>query len=407
MIRRGNYRAHFPQRLGIYSAEEKRTLAAHSWTWIQSISVGETLLALKLAAELRRQQPEIRIILSTTTTTGFQIAQQNAAEWLVPLYNPLDLKSVVRRALRHISIERLIVIEGGIWPNLALECFRRGAPLILAAARLSPRSEQRFYRFRHWISPLLRLFDLISVPGTEDRIRWERLGLDPQKIQVTGSIKFDESAGASSTGRVEEFRALVTSLGVAPSAPVLVAGSTFPGEETLLAQALLTLRSAIPDLFLILVPRHVERTATLLRELASVPLPVVVRSTLSPSSSSSLPAILLVDTTGELRDWYALATVVFVGKSLTAIGGQNPAEPAVLGKPIVFGPHMENFSALAQHLIAEGAAMEVAAAESLASTLLSLLNDPERRAQMSAAGPAALTSHRGATARTASHILKA
>ncbi len=415
MWRRGNFRAHFGQRLGLYSRAERAELAAHRWTWLQSISVGETLVALKLARELRAQDPGLHLLLSTTTTTGFALAQEHASDWLRPIYNPLDLRPIVRRVLSGVMLHRLVVMEGGIWPNLAAECAARGIPLFLVAARLSPRSEARFRRFRVWTGPLFRLFCLIGVPEESDCARWLSLGAPAARIQVTGSIKFDQPAVAPS-GRAEEFRRLVAALGVPIDAPIIVAGSTFPGEETLLARALLELRPQFPTLFLILVPRHVERTPAILAELSPLPLrarrrsqlpeptdnPVQKRGDIPPMAA---PDILLVDTTGELRDWYALATVAFLGKSLTATGGQNPAEATVLSKPVIFGPHMENFAALAAHLLASGAALQLASAEELAPTLHRLLSDPTLQARLAAAAGSALTSHRGATAQTARLIL--
>jgi 3-deoxy-D-manno-octulosonic-acid transferase len=397
LIRRGNYRAHFGQRLGWYSARDISDLAKHRWTWIQSISVGETLVALKLAKKLRRLDPTTHIVLSVTTTTGYAMARVEASEWLRPIYNPIDLRWIVRRVFRLIRPVRFIVIEGGVWPNLLAECYSAGVPLTLAGARLSPRSEARMRRFRNWVGPLFRLFDCIAVPELDDVPRWASLGVPEEKIRVTGSIKFDEAV-AGNSGRAGEFRNLLHRVGVDAGTPILVAGSTFPGEETILAQCLLELRQMVPGLLLAIVPRHIERTPAILNELAAFPLKVVCRSNLEGAPK---PDLLLIDTTGELRDWYALATVAFIGKSLTGVGGQNPAEPAVLGKPVVFGPHMENFAAITRHLLESGAARQVASAAELTETLRKILTDAAIRRSMSAAGQAALTVHAGATERTA------
>jgi 3-deoxy-D-manno-octulosonic-acid transferase len=297
---------------------------------------------------------------------------------------------------------RFIVIEGGIWPNLLAECHAAAIPLTLAGARLSPRSEMRMRRFRHWVGPLFRLFDCIAVPELDDVPRWESLGVSKEKIRVTGSIKFDEPV-TENAGRAGEFRNLLNGLGVDSGAPILVAGSTFPGEETILAQCLLELRQTVPGLLLAIVPRHIERTPAILKELAAFPLKVVCRSNLDRAPK---PDLLLIDTTGELRAWYALATVAFIGKSLTAEGGQNPAEPAVQGIPVVFGPHMENFAVITQHLLASGAARQVASAAELTETLRKILTDAALRNSMSTAGQAALTAHAGATERTARLILQ-
>ncbi|HEV7405580.1 MAG TPA: glycosyltransferase N-terminal domain-containing protein [Chthoniobacteraceae bacterium] len=401
LIKRGNYRAHFGQRLGWYAKDEIADLAKQRWTWIQSISVGETLVALKLAKKLRQVDPGTHIVLSVTTTTGFAMAQVEASEWLRPIYNPIDLRWIVRRVFRLIRPVRFIVIEGGIWPNLLAECHGAAIPLTLAGARLSPRSERRMRRFHRWVGPLFRLFDCIAVPELDDVPRWESLGVAGEKIRVTGSIKFDEAV-AGNAGRAGEFRNLLNGLGVDAGTPILVAGSTFPGEETILAQCLLELRQSVPGLLLAVVPRHIERTPEILKELAAFPLKVVCRSRLDRAPK---PDLLLIDTTGELRAWYALATVAFIGKSLTGVGGQNPAEPAVLGKPVVFGPHMENFALVTQHMLAGGAARQVANPAELTETLRRILTDATLHTAMSTAARAALTAHAGATERTAQLIL--
>jgi 3-deoxy-D-manno-octulosonic-acid transferase len=402
MWRRGGAREKFTQRLGRYSAEDRARFASREWIWIHSISVGETLVALKLARALREREPQIGVLLSTTTTTGFAEARKAASDWLEPIYNPFDASSVVRCALDALRPRQLILIEGEVWPNLVAGCYERGIPVALAAARLSPRSERRFRRFRALVGPIFRLLDRICVAEPEDIARWESLGVETDRIVCTGSVKFDDTAAAPA--RTAEFRAMLSSIGVPDSAPILVAGSTWAPEEEALARALLELRREFPDLFLILVPRHIERTDSILRTLAPLGLRMAKRSTLNAQSSTlNAPDLLLVDATGELRDWYSLATVAFVGKSLPGIaevGGQNPAEPAALGVPVLFGPHMENFAAVVELLLARDGAIRLPNAESLVPRASDLLRDDARRAHLGANARSALQAHRGATART-------
>ena len=398
MFRRGSFSSKFGQRLGRYDAEDRARFAGGRWLWIHSISVGETLLGLKLARELHAHAPESRIALSVTTSTGFALANESANEWLAVLYNPIDASRCVRAALDLIQPEKLLLIEGEVWPNLVAECRARSIPVALVNARLSPRSERRMRAARRWIGPVFRLLDAVCVPENEDIARWQSLGVSAEKIHVTGSIKFDSQSSAPT--REAEFRVL---LGVDEKRPILLGGSTWPPEEKILADTLRRLRAEFPDLFLILVPRHVERSAEILRALA--PLRVARRSALPLSGPCDA---LLVDTTGELRDWYALGTVVFVGKSLSEVenaGGQNPAEPAALGKPVLFGPRMENFASIVQHLCTHGAARTVTDAASLEHEAAALLRDPAARAAMGSAAKAALGAHAGATARTARLLL--
>ena len=404
MLRRGGYREKFRQRLGRYSPEERARLARGEWIWLHSISVGETLLALKLARQIREREPGKCIALSVTTSTGFAVAQPHANDWLEIIYNPLDAPWIVRAALDAVRPVRLIFIEA-IWPNLLAAAQRRGLPVTFLP-RLSPRSAARFRRARFFTGPIFRLLDALAAAEPEDREAWQALGVDPARLHVTGNAKFD--AAAPTGGRTAEFRALLRDLGVPDDAPILLGGSTFPGEERILADALRKLRTRWPALFLILVPRHVERAAAILAELEPTGLRLAVRSRLStrnqkPETSDAL----LVDTTGELRDWYALATVVFIGKSLTATGGQNPVEPVLAGRPVIFGPHMENFAPIVARWLAGDAAVQVRDAAELRAQLATLFADAPRRAQLAERARAIAAIHSGATERAVGVLLGA
>ena len=404
MLRRGGYREKFRQRFGRYSPEERARLARGEWIWLHSISVGETLLALKLARQIREREPGKCIALSVTTSTGFAVAQPHANDWLEIIYNPLDAPWIVRAALDAVRPVRLIFIEA-IWPNLLAAAQRRGLPVTFLP-RLSPRSAARFRRARFFTGPIFRLLDALAAAEPEDREAWQALGVDPARLHVTGNAKFD--AAAPTGGRTAEFRALLRDLGVPDDAPILLGGSTFPGEERILADALRELRARWPALFLILVPRHVERAAAILAELEPTGLRLAVRSRLStrnqkPETSDAL----LVDTTGELRDWYALATVVFIGKSLTATGGQNPVEPVLAGRPVIFGPHMENFAPIVARWLAGDAAVQVRDAAELRAQLATLFADAPRRAQLAERARAIAAIHSGATERAVGVLLGA
>ena len=404
MLRRGGYREKFRQRFGRYSPEERARLARGEWIWLHSISVGETLLALKLARQIREREPGKCIALSVTTSTGFAVAQPHANDWLEIIYNPLDAPWIVRAALDAVRPVRLIFIEA-IWPNLLAAAQRRGLPVTFLP-RLSPRSAARFRRARFFTGPIFRLLDALAAAEPEDREAWQALGVDPARLHVTGNAKFD--AAAPTGGRTAEFRALLRDLGVPDDAPILLGGSTFPGEERILADALRKLRAQWPALFLILVPRHVERAAAILAELEPTGLRLAVRSRLStrnqkPETSDAL----LVDTTGELRDWYALATVVFIGKSLTATGGQNPVEPVLAGRPVIFGPHMENFAPIVASWLAADAAVQVCDAAELRAQLATLFADAPRRAQLAERARAIAAIHSGATERAVGVLLGA
>lgn len=402
MARRGNYRHKFGQRFGIYSKRVLGKLAGYRWTWIHAVSVGEVMIALRLIEALREERPDLRVVLSTTTSTGYRLAHRHKSARLEPVYNPLDLPFAVNRALEAARPDRLILVEAEVWPNMMAAAKRRGIPAVLVNARLSPRSERRYRWVRPLTAALFNQLDAICVQEPDDARRWEGLGVSKERIRLTGSIKFDPERDAPTAVR-RDFRPVLEGLGIRAGSPTLLGGSTFDGEEILLAERLRELRARIPDLVLILVPRHAERCLGILRRLTSMGFRVVLRQGGEPVEN---PEILLVNTTGELRDWYLMATVVFIGKSLAAKGGQNPAEAAAAGCPILFGPHMQNFEPLARQMITAGGAIRVADAPALARAAEELLRDPARREIMAAAAASCLDGHRGATARTV-HILEA
>ena len=401
------YKIGWGERFGRYSVELRTRLAGGPPPiWICSISVGETLLALKLARALRAREPALRIVLSVTTTTGYELLLREAATsaWLIPLYNPIDFRFSALAALRTVRPRALVLIEGGIWPNFLSTARSLGVPILLASARLSPRSERRWRGRPRMARAVWNLFDVVCVPEPGDIARFASIGVPADRLRHTGNIKFDNASGEAPS-REPEFRVLAARLGF--TGEIIVAGSTWAPEEKALAEAVVELRHEWPTLRLIVVPRHVERADEIIRALA--PLRVARRSRPADSASSSegsAPAeidALLVDTTGELRDWYRLATVVFVGKTLPGIaevGGQNMGEPAALGLPVIFGPHTENFPALVEHLRANDAAVSIATASELTAALRALLADPARRTALGERARTVIAPHQGATART-------
>ena len=397
MIRRGKYRHKFGQRFGIYSPGVRERIAGTDRVWLHAVSVGEVNIALKLIQALRDADPSLVFILSTTTSTGFKLAASRKSPWLEPIYNPLDFLPVVRRVMQTIRPRALILVEAEVWPNVVCEARRLGAKAVLVNARLSPRSEKRFRAARMIAAPLFNQLDALYLQEPEDIARWTSLGVRQDKLHVTGSIKFDDSAAAARP--IRNFRPVLDALGVPVDAPVLLGGSTFEGEEEILARVFLQLRKSRPDLFLILVPRHHERGDAVARQMERLGLKVARRT---QSDQHTRPDVLLVDTTGELVSWYLCATVVFMGKSLCDRGGQNPAEPLAAGVPVVFGPHMRNFASLVQGLLRNQAAMEISDEATLQVAVESLLSSPEKRNAMVRRGVKCLEIHRGATDRTVS-----
>ena len=399
MLRRGNYGNKFGQRLGFYDRETRTRLARHPRTWLHAVSVGEVMIALKLAAAMKQRAPELEVALTTTTTTGFALARQKADPWIEVLYTPLDFWPIMRHAFNVIRPTRIVLVEAEVWPNLTAFAAAQKIPLALVNARLSPRSEGRFRRFLYFVRPYFRMLDLVCVQEPGDLSRWQSLGVQPDRIHPVGSIKFDPEKVAS---HLEPPRALLDALSVTPSRPILLGGSTHAGEEEILGRIFLQLRKEFPDVFLIIAPRHVER----IREIEQQLRMLGISSSRRSSGGTSGADCLLIDTTGELRDWYQVATVVFVGKSVTARGGQNPVEAILAGKPVIFGPHMENFAELARALVAARGALQSNDEPGLATAVGELLRRPLERARLVAAAQQILAPHRGATERTAALLEK-
>jgi len=297
---------------------------------------------------------------------------------------------------------RIVLVEAEVWPNLAAEAHARRVPLVLVNARLSPRSERRYQRFRFFLAPTFRLLDLVCVPEREDIERWAEVGVPRDRIRVTGSIKYDPDVQA-------ERQAVTAPLWDAPSigetdCPTLFGGSTHRGEEEILATIFLRLRQQFPSLQLFIAPRHVERLREIRAQLDTLGLRVALASKARMNGKPNQADCVLLDTTGELQRWYDIATVVFVGKSLTAHGGQNPVEPILAGKPVVFGPHMENFGMLARTLVSRKAAIQVRDADSLERAIVELLQDTEARQRFVQNAREVLSTHKGATERAAALV---
>jgi 3-deoxy-D-manno-octulosonic-acid transferase len=315
------------------------------------------------------------------------------------MYSPLDFWPIMHRAYEAIRPRKILLVEAEIWPNMVAEAQAREIPVALVNARLSPRSEKRFRTFRNFVAPTFRLLDLVCVQNADDVEKWKGLGVDEAKIKSLGSIKYDP----------EETRidpklapAVLAGFGL-ENRTVILGGSTHSGEEKILGEVFRALRRDFVDLLLVIAPRHTERTSAVLGEMKEMGFQVALRS--QPAAVDPFLNCLLIDTTGELPHWYATATLVFVGKSLLARGGQNPAEAILAGKPVLFGPHMENFGALANSLIAQSGAVQIDSATDLRRAMAHLLANPEEREKMVINAREILETHRGATARTAAFVV--
>lgn len=404
MRRRGGDWRDFGQRLGRWNEERTRSLAAlpkPGLIWMHAVSVGEIGVARKLIAELLKQQPARSIVLTTTTPTGHRLAleiEQAYPQRVVALYSPLDLPFVALRVLERLQPDRIVLVEAEVWPNILHQATKRGIPVTLVNARLSHRSEKRYRQFKGVIGPVFEMLSQVCVQEPEDVGRWAGLGVDASRITLTGSVKYDPQGSAVDPAQVQSFNEILSRTGLARR-PLLLAASTHAGEELALAKVFQALQSSYPGLGLLVAPRHYERGAEVMAELQGLGLKPVQRS--KPQTFAAAD-VLVIDSTGELKAWQELASIVVIGKSFLAEGGQNPAEAVMASKPVVFGPHMENFEPLVKLLLGAGGAWQVPNLTALTEALHSLLADPTRGHAQASAGREALMKHQGATQKTAS-----
>ena len=365
--------------------------------WVHAVSVGEVLAAQPLVSELRRLYPRLRLFLSTTTRAGQQLARRSVTDVDGVFYFPFDWAFSVRRTLDLVKPRLFVMIETEIWPNLLRECRRRGIPTMLVNGRISYRSFPRYRLIRSLFRHVLADVDRFCVQGGEAARRLEQLGADPARITVTGSLKFDALDVILTPGRGRE--RVLRFFRMSTNRQVLVAGSTLKGEEEAIVRAFNRLRIGGRNPLLVVAARHPERFAEVERLCRSEGLSTVRRSDLPIDAEPRADAVVL-DTIGELAEVYQIATVVFVGGSLIRAGGHNILEPAVFGKPIMFGPHMENFAEIAETFLTNDAAVQVRSDRELGATLVSLMEDPVRRARLGAAARALVDANRGARDRT-------
>jgi 3-deoxy-D-manno-octulosonic-acid transferase len=402
MWRRGDWRRGLGQRFGFYDAGTKSRLAGGRTLWLHAVSVGEVNLCVRLISKLGPALPGWRFVTTTTTSTGMGELQRKLPPEVIKLYYPVDCFFTVRRALAAINPAALVLVEAEIWPNLLWRAQSLGLPLFLVNARVSEKSFGGYRRFGLLFRPLFHAFHGIGAQNEADAARLRELGARTEAVTVTGNLKFDDAPGAGP--RALDAAALLEQLGVGPPARVLVAGSTHAGEEMLLAEQCCRLRPRFPDLFPVLVPRHFERAKALAGQLRAAGLNYARRSELTPGMRPVPGTLdgLLVDTTGELRSFYETATLVFVGKSLAARGGQNPIEPGAAGRAMIFGPHMENFRAIAEDFVKSGGAVQVVDAAGLEQTLADLLENKPRRDDLGRRALSVVRRNQGAVSRTAS-----
>ena len=366
--------------------------------WVHAVSVGEAIAAMPLIKHLVATHPPHSVLVTTTTPTGSARVQEALGASVLHSYAPYDLPHAVNRFLQRVRPARVIVMETELWPNLFYALSRRKVPLVIANGRLSPQSFPRYLRLPGFTAGVLAQCSVIAAQSQADADRFLALGAPASRVRVMGNLKFDIELPAALIARGRELR---ERLGA--QRPVWVAASTHEGEEQAVLDAHIILRRSFPDAVLILVPRHPQRFDAVARMIERSGLAFVRRSTLEdlaalPDSSLSSP-VLLGDSMGELVLFLATADVAFVGGSLVPVGGHNVLEPAALGVPVLFGPHMFNFDPARELLLDCEAARQIGGARDLAPMIESLLKDAALRTRMGLAGKKAVSDNRGALRR--------
>ncbi len=363
--------------------------------WLHAVSVGEVIAVSRLVVELDRAFPHYQVLVSTTTRTGQELARTRLGGERV-FYCPLDLPWAVRAYMNALKPTLFILAETEFWPNLLNGCFRRNIPIVVVNARVSDRSWPRYRRLRWLWKPLLSKLSVVLAQSETDAERLKAIGCLPERVQDAGNLKFDVRAA-------KEAEATLQLKALSKNARFFVAGSTLEGEETALLEAWPQLLKVVPQMVMVLAPRHPERFQAVADLLAKSGIAWARRSDWRSKPAASLPPvvggqIVLLNSIGELASVYSLAAIAFVGGSLVPAGGHNPLEPAQFGVPIVMGPHYENFRAITEDLL-DNQALRITTREELAETILHLLSDRAAAETMGVRALEVFDQQSGATAR--------
>lgn len=386
-IARGGWKSPLRERFGIYDGDAE-------WEPFQSIhlhavSVGETLIALKILRAWKRSDAE-RVVLAVSTATAWQLATDAKLAGVRVVYAPIDWWPFVRAYLRRFCPKKVVLVEAEAWPELMQQCAYAAIPVSMVNARLSSRSERRFRKFGAIVRPMFAGLSKIGVQEKIDAERFIALGCSAESIVLTGSVKFDPGPEPQDQVR-EDFRKILNEMRAGK--PIVLAASTHDGEELFIGEAV---RQA--GAFYLCVPRHAERRDEVRQSLMAQGWNVFQRST--AQAFGSPVDCYLIDTTGELREWTKLADLVVIGKSFLGEGGQNPCEAIMAHKCVITGPHMENFQPLVDDMIAAGGIVQVADAQALQARIFQLIHDEALRNSFVKVAWEILQRHLGATETT-------
>lgn len=381
------YRKRWAERLGFFTAPVQT-----NGLWLHSVSVGETIAAAPLVKQIQQHYPDLPITITTMTPTGSERVKALFGDSVFHVYVPYDTPGAVRRFLKKVQPRLALIMETELWPNLIDQCSRQQVPVLIANARLSARSARGYGRFPKLTQPMLQQISCIAAQTEADGQRFIELGMTPQKLQVTGSVKFDIQVSSVLLDDAQKLRNQWST-----ERPVWIAASTHHGEDEQVLQAFNLLLQHCPQALLVLVPRHPERFSDVAQLCRSQGFDVAVRSQQQPVTTET--QILLADTMGELMLLFAASDIAFVGGSLVPTGGHNFLEPAVLAMPVIAGPHVFNFTEISQLLIDAGGMIQCETAEALAGEVKRLIDQPNERLIMGAAALSVVKNNGGAQQR--------
>lgn len=404
LIFKGKLHKDFGERFGSYSKAKRDAIAdARDAIWIQAVSVGEVALCRAVIPLLRKRFPDSTIVLSTITKTGNDLANKLFFRDAVIIYFPLDFRVVVRKVIGLIRPKAYVMVETEIWPNVLKELALRSVPSALINGRISDRSFGKYMFVKAFLRRTLGRITSYCMQSKLDAERIMAMGAPADRVSVTGNIKLDilPSHGTRSAAEI------MGELRLNEKDSLLVAGSTHFGEEAALLEVYKRLLEHYPDLHLLIAPRHVERSGELERTARAFGFNPVRFSKISGAKDQfSGRNVFILDTIGKLGEIYSVATAVFIGGSLVKHGGQNPIEPAVLEKAVIFGPHMFNFRSAVTMLTENDGAVQVKDKKELLEILSSILKDAQRRSVLGKNAKAAILKNRGASARCVEAIAK-
>jgi 3-deoxy-D-manno-octulosonic-acid transferase len=370
----GRYRRHFKERLGLISPETLRGLGHGPRIWIHAVSLGEVRVAESIIKALRQIMPGCSFLLSTTTEHGRNMGEERLGENMPVVYAPVDFAGCVRSALCRARPDVMVFLETEIWPAWLSEARRLGIRTALINGRISVRSIDGYLRVRPFFKEVLKNVDAFSMISEEDAARIRSMGAPPHRIEVNGNAKYDLLAQVPDPRLETEVR---QTLNLDASHRVIVAGSTRQGEEGIILDAYLKALEAFPETILIIVPRHVDRTGDIAKMVQRRGLTYQLRTEIGKGKTGRTEKVIIINTFGELFKIYSVATIVFCGASLVPLGGQNPLEPAVWGKAVLYGPSMEDFLDAKDLLESVGASVPVSTPEELGEKIFWLLGHPE------------------------------